>query len=213
MRIATVLSLFATAALVAAQNAIGATATEPIFITSPVAATDNLHAGKHLVIEWNSHPSAPEMVDIELLQNFVVKENIGKVKSDSHRFNWAIPDNLNSSKNYAIRIGNSTYTSYSHPFSIKGEGAFPENEPTAPPNSVIATAVINTAASTASGSVLEMASSAKPMSSISSTASASSTSAAATATASQSGGSSSKLAGASLVGAAAAGAAVVAFIL
>ena len=48
------------------------------------------------------------MVDIELLQNFKVRENIGKVKSDSHRFNWAIPDNLDSSKLYAIRIGNSS---------------------------------------------------------------------------------------------------------
>lgn len=46
MRFATVLSLIATAALVAAQNAIGATETEPIFITSPVGSTDGLHAGK-----------------------------------------------------------------------------------------------------------------------------------------------------------------------
>ncbi|KAG2174091.1 hypothetical protein INT44_000205 [Umbelopsis vinacea] len=216
MRITTVLSLLATAALAVAQKStVGANETEPIFITSPVAATTNLRTGKNLVIEWNTHPNAPELVDIELLQNFVVKNNIGKVNSDTHRFNWAIPDNLSSSRNYAIRIGNSTYTSYSHPFSIKGEGEFPENEPTAPPSNVIATAVINTAASasTASASVIEMASSAKPMSSISSTASASSTSAAATATASHSGGSSSRLAGASLAGAAAAGAAVVAFVL
>lgn len=48
------------------------------------------------------------MVDIELLQNFKVRETIGKVKSDSHRFNWAIPDDLESSKMYAIRIGNTT---------------------------------------------------------------------------------------------------------
>jgi hypothetical protein len=48
------------------------------------------------------------MVDIELLQNSKVRETIGKVKSDSHRFNWAIPDTLDSSKMYAIRIGNST---------------------------------------------------------------------------------------------------------
>jgi hypothetical protein len=46
MRIATVLSLFATAALVAAQKVTGATEVEPIFITSPVAATDDLHTGK-----------------------------------------------------------------------------------------------------------------------------------------------------------------------
>lgn len=45
MRFATVLSLFATAALVAAQNAIGATETEPIFITSPIGTTDG-HTGK-----------------------------------------------------------------------------------------------------------------------------------------------------------------------
>jgi hypothetical protein len=46
MRFATVLSILATTALVAAQNTIGATETEPIFITSPVGSTDGLHTGK-----------------------------------------------------------------------------------------------------------------------------------------------------------------------
>ncbi|KAH8555963.1 hypothetical protein BGW37DRAFT_479260 [Umbelopsis sp. PMI_123] len=209
MRITAVLSLVATSLLVSAQTTGGPTETEPIFITSPVGSTTELHTGKNFVIEWFTNPKAPESVDIELLQNFVVRETIAsRIKSDSHRFNWAIPDSLDSSKNYAIRIGDTTYTSYSHPFSIKGEGEFPANEPSAPTGGVQATAVMKTTAGTASNSVHEMASS----SSMSHATGSASSSSPATATVTHSSGASSKMTGATLIGAVA-GAAVVAFAL
>lgn len=61
-----------------------------------------------MVIEWATNPMAPETVDIELLQDFAIRDTIAsRISSDSHKFNWVIPESLESSNNYAIRIGDS----------------------------------------------------------------------------------------------------------
>lgn len=104
-----------------------------------------------MIIEWNTNPKAPELVDIELLQDFALRKTIAShVKSGNRKYDWEIPETLESSGNYAIRIGNtdckftamfnpslSTLSktcceidvSYSHPFAIKGLGdAVPVND-------------------------------------------------------------------------------------
>ncbi|CAO3676329.1 unnamed protein product [Umbelopsis vinacea] len=183
-----IVSLFVSALLASAQTANGPTDKDPIFITSPVESTTGLHTGKHLIIEWNTNPKAPEFVDIELLQDFALRNTIAShVKSGNRKYDWEIPETLESSGNYAIRIGNTDYLSYSHPFAIKGLGdTVPVNDvtnggersalmqPTSVATKVNTATGFNIASGLANGSAHEMATSSVAMSTPSGSASSTS---------------------------------------
>ncbi|KAJ2957872.1 hypothetical protein NQZ79_g6452 [Umbelopsis isabellina] len=143
------LTLLSSALLVAAQSAIGPSEKDPIFITSPVESSD-ITSGKSINIKWSSIEKAPETVNIELLENLILHSKIAEgVETAAHEYEWSVPEDLETSTNYAIRIGDGSYLSYSHMFAIKGKGPL-SSAPSA--GSSTAAAPMSTAAASGSAS-------------------------------------------------------------
>lgn len=58
-------------------------------------------------IKWASIEQAPETVNIELLENLAVHSQIAQgVETSANGYEWNVPADLETSNNYAIRIGN-----------------------------------------------------------------------------------------------------------
>jgi hypothetical protein len=59
-----------------------------------------------MTIEWTTFDKAPETVNIELLQDFALHSSIAEgIDTSAHEYEWTVPENLDTSNNYAIRIG------------------------------------------------------------------------------------------------------------